>query len=100
MPTGTTRRSTSPCRTSRRLRPAPLCSRRSAPQRPRSPREMKTRAAVFHGAGRPLEVCEIELDEPGDDEVLVRMGAVGVCGTDLHSINGEWERPTPMVVGT
>jgi S-(hydroxymethyl)glutathione dehydrogenase/alcohol dehydrogenase len=60
---------------------------------------MKTRAAVFHGAGRPLEVCEIELEEPRDDEVVVRMGAVGICGTDLHSVKGEWERPTPMVLG-
>jgi S-(hydroxymethyl)glutathione dehydrogenase/alcohol dehydrogenase len=60
---------------------------------------MKTRAAVFHGAGRPLEVREIELEEPRDDEVVVRMGAVGVCGTDLHSVKGEWQRPTPMVLG-
>ncbi|TML06009.1 MAG: zinc-binding dehydrogenase [Actinobacteria bacterium] len=60
---------------------------------------MKTRAAVFHGAGRPLEVCEIELEEPRDDEVVVRMAAVGICGTDLHSVKGEWQRPTPMVLG-
>jgi S-(hydroxymethyl)glutathione dehydrogenase / alcohol dehydrogenase len=60
---------------------------------------MKTRAAVFHGPGRPLEVREIELEEPRDDEVVVRMAAVGICGTDLHSIKGEWERPTPMVLG-
>src|SRR5947207_5525332 len=99
MPTGTTRRSTSPCRTSRRSPPAPLCSRGPGPQRPRSPREVKTRAAVFHGAGRPLEVREIELEEPRADEVLVRMVAVGICGTDLHSVKGEWQRPTPMVLG-
>ena len=44
-------------------------------------------------------MCEIELEEPRDDEVVVRMGAVGVCGTDLHSVKGEWQRPTPMVLG-
>ena len=60
---------------------------------------MKTRAAVFHGPGRPLEVREIELEEPRDDEVVVRMVSVGICGTDLHSVKGEWERPTPMVLG-
>ena len=27
------------------------------------------------------------------------MGAVGVCGTDLHSYKGEWNRPTPIVLG-
>ena len=27
------------------------------------------------------------------------MAAVGICGTDLHHIRGEWQRPTPMVLG-
>src|SRR3954470_11012119 len=27
------------------------------------------------------------------------MAAVGICGTELHSIRGEWERPTPSVLG-
>jgi Zn-dependent alcohol dehydrogenase len=60
---------------------------------------MKSRAAVFHGAGRPLEVREIDLDEPRPTDVLVRMSAVGICGTELHSIKGEWVRPTPSVLG-
>ena len=60
---------------------------------------MKSRAAVFRGAGQPLEVQDIDLDEPGPGDVLVRMVAVGICGTDLHSIKGEWVRPTPMVLG-
>jgi S-(hydroxymethyl)glutathione dehydrogenase / alcohol dehydrogenase len=44
-------------------------------------------------------VREIELEEPRSDEVLVRIAAVGLCGTDLHNIKGEWQRPTPMVLG-
>ncbi len=60
---------------------------------------MKSRAAVFYGAGMPLEVREIDLDEPRANDVLVRMSAVGICGTDLHSIKGEWVRPTPVVLG-
>jgi S-(hydroxymethyl)glutathione dehydrogenase / alcohol dehydrogenase len=60
---------------------------------------MRTRAALFRGAGQPLELREIELDEPRADEVLVRMAAVGICGTDLHNVKGEWQRPTPMVLG-
>jgi S-(hydroxymethyl)glutathione dehydrogenase/alcohol dehydrogenase len=60
---------------------------------------VKSRAAVFHGAGQPLEVREIDLDEPGPRDVLVRIKAVGICGTDLHSIRGEWNRPTPIVLG-
>jgi S-(hydroxymethyl)glutathione dehydrogenase/alcohol dehydrogenase len=60
---------------------------------------MKSRAAVFWEQGRPLEVAEIDLEEPGPGEVLVRMAAVGICGTDLHMVKGEWRRPTPMVLG-
>jgi S-(hydroxymethyl)glutathione dehydrogenase/alcohol dehydrogenase len=60
---------------------------------------VKTEAALFHGVGTPLEVREIELREPGPDEVLVRIAAVGICGTDLHVVKGEWQRPTPMVLG-
>jgi S-(hydroxymethyl)glutathione dehydrogenase/alcohol dehydrogenase len=60
---------------------------------------VKTRAALFHAVGEPLEVAEIDLDEPGPGEVLVRMAAIGICGTDLHMVKGEWQRPTPMVLG-
>jgi S-(hydroxymethyl)glutathione dehydrogenase/alcohol dehydrogenase len=60
---------------------------------------LKTRAALFHAVGRPLEVREIELREPRPGEVLVRMAAVGICGTDLHVVKGDWSRPTPMVLG-
>jgi S-(hydroxymethyl)glutathione dehydrogenase / alcohol dehydrogenase len=60
---------------------------------------VKTRAALFHAPGIPLEVREIELAEPRPDEVLVRMAAVGICGTDLHVVRGDWQRPTPMVLG-
>lgn len=60
---------------------------------------MKTRAALFHKAGEPLEVVEIDLVEPRPHEVLVRMAAVGICGTDLHQVKGEFRRPTPMVLG-
>jgi S-(hydroxymethyl)glutathione dehydrogenase/alcohol dehydrogenase len=60
---------------------------------------VRTRAAVFFEAGRPFEVRELDLEEPRPGEVLVRMDAVGICGTDLHSVRGEWKRPTPTVLG-
>ena len=59
---------------------------------------MKTRAAVMHEPGT-LIVEELDVEEPLPDEVVVRMSAVGVCGTDLHSYKGEWDRPTPIVLG-
>ena len=60
---------------------------------------MKARAAVFRGPGLPLEVDELDVAEPGPRDVVVRMAAVGICGTDLHSVKGEWQRPTPSVLG-
>ena len=60
---------------------------------------MRSRAALFHRTGAPLEVTEIDVEEPGAGDVLVRMVAVGLCGSDLHVVRGEWPRPTPMVLG-
>ncbi|HEU0336628.1 MAG TPA: alcohol dehydrogenase catalytic domain-containing protein [Gaiellaceae bacterium] len=60
---------------------------------------MRTRAALFHAVGEPLTVEEIDLDDPGPGDVVVRMAAVGICGTDLHQVKGEFRRPTPMVLG-
>src|ERR671931_1520810 len=60
---------------------------------------LKSRAAVFRQAGEPMLIEEVELAEPGPTDVVVRMAAAGVCGTDLHMIKGEWQRPTPMVLG-
>jgi S-(hydroxymethyl)glutathione dehydrogenase/alcohol dehydrogenase len=60
---------------------------------------VKTRAALFRAIGAPLEVRDIEVEEPGPGDVLVRMAAIGICGSDLHIVRGEWQRPTPMVLG-
>ncbi len=59
---------------------------------------MRTRAAVMHEPGA-LVLEELDVEEPLPGEVVVRMSAVGVCGTDLHSYKGEWDRPTPIVLG-
>ena len=49
---------------------------------------MRIRAAVLEGFGQPLEVQELELDEPRDGEVLVRLEACGVCHTDMYTASG------------
>ena len=45
-------------------------------------------AAVFRGPG-DLEVAEVETPEIGADEVLVKVGANTVCGTDVRILRGE-----------
>ena len=49
---------------------------------------MRTTAALLLEPGTPLIVEEIELDEPREDEVLVRVAAAGVCHSDLHLADG------------
>jgi S-(hydroxymethyl)glutathione dehydrogenase / alcohol dehydrogenase len=60
---------------------------------------MKTQGVIFRGPTTPLELVELDIDEPRAGEVLVRMAAIGVCGSDLHVFRGEWPRPVPMVLG-
>jgi S-(hydroxymethyl)glutathione dehydrogenase / alcohol dehydrogenase len=54
---------------------------------------------VLDEIGQPAVVRELELVEPRAGEVRVRMLASGVCHSDLHVRDGEWERPTPIVMG-
>jgi S-(hydroxymethyl)glutathione dehydrogenase / alcohol dehydrogenase len=49
---------------------------------------MKTRAAVLEAFGAPLAVQELDLEEPREGEVLVRLVACGVCHTDLYTASG------------
>jgi len=46
------------------------------------------RAAVLEEFGQPLSVQEVDLAEPRDGEVLVRLEACGVCHTDLYTASG------------
>ncbi len=57
-------------------------------------------AAVFHGPGE-LEVAEIDTPKIGPDEVLVKVGANTVCGTDVRILRGEKTRGIahPVVLG-
>jgi S-(hydroxymethyl)glutathione dehydrogenase / alcohol dehydrogenase len=49
---------------------------------------MKIKAAVLEEFGQPLDVQELDLDEPKAGEVLVRLTACGVCHTDLYTASG------------
>jgi S-(hydroxymethyl)glutathione dehydrogenase/alcohol dehydrogenase len=49
---------------------------------------MKIRAAVLEEFGQPLVVQDIDLAEPRQGEVLVRLVACGVCHTDLYTASG------------
>lgn len=58
------------------------------------------RAMVLVRAGAPLRLRRLEVPEPGDGELLLRVAACGVCRTDLHIIDGELGEPKlPLVLG-
>ena len=50
---------------------------------------MKTTAAVAFEAGKPLEICDVDLEGPKEGEVLVELKATGVCHTDAFTLSGE-----------
>lgn len=68
---------------------------------------MRIRGAVLEEIGRPapyagsrpISVAELELDDPGPGELLVRIEAAGLCHSDLSVVDGNRVRPTPMLLG-
>ena len=51
------------------------------------------RQMVFVGAGRPLELWELDVADPGPGGVVLRMVLGGVCGTDAHRLDGDLPDP-------
>ncbi len=68
---------------------------------------MKTKAAVLfemgkprpYGESKPLEVLEVDLEDPGPGEVLVEVRAAGLCHSDLSALDGTRPWPLPIVLG-
>jgi len=68
---------------------------------------MKVRAAVLKEIGnkgpyaqtKPLTIEMVELKPPGYGEILIKIGAAGLCHSDLSVINGDRPRPMPMALG-
>ncbi|RJG45409.1 S-(hydroxymethyl)glutathione dehydrogenase/class III alcohol dehydrogenase [Mesorhizobium sp. DCY119] len=61
---------------------------------------MKTRAAVAVGAGKPLEIMEVDLEGPREGEVLVEIKATGICHTDEFTLSGaDPEGIFPAILG-
>jgi 2-desacetyl-2-hydroxyethyl bacteriochlorophyllide A dehydrogenase len=56
------------------------------------------RAAVVTGVGQ-VSVETVADPTPGPREVVVQVAAVGICGTDLHIVQGEFAPTLPIVPG-
>lgn len=61
----------------------------------------KMKAAVVHAFGEPLQIEEMPVKRPGNNQILVKVIASGVCHTDLHAASGDWPvKPVlPLIPG-
>lgn len=59
------------------------------------------RAAVFHGAHRPLDVMEVPTPVAGAGEALIQVAGCGLCHTDLHYVDHGVEtfKKPPLILG-
>lgn len=57
------------------------------------------KAAVLIEAGKPLQIEQINISNPGPHEVLIRTAACGLCHSDLHFIEGTYPHPLPAIPG-
>ena len=61
---------------------------------------MKVKAAITYEYHQPLVMEEVELDPPGDDDVLIKIAATGICHSDVHCLHGEHGlHPLPAIGG-
>ncbi len=68
---------------------------------------MKIRAAVLrqmqlpqpYADSRPFTIEPVDLDPPGEGELLIRIHAAGLCHSDLSTVNADRPRSMPMVLG-
>ncbi|MCB0856854.1 MAG: zinc-dependent alcohol dehydrogenase family protein [Solirubrobacterales bacterium] len=68
---------------------------------------MKTTATVLREMGtpgpfaetEPLEQIQLDLEAPGQNELLIRIRAAGLCHSDLSVITGQRPRVMPMALG-
>lgn len=60
---------------------------------------MQIRAAVINNKGEEFKLEYIELDEPRNGEVLVRIVASGICHTDVNVKNQDHRVPVPAILG-
>lgn len=54
---------------------------------------------MFVDADHPVVIRDVELAAPGPGEVEVAIAAAGVCHSDLHMVQGEWQHRAPVVLG-
>lgn len=60
---------------------------------------MKVRAAVAYEGQERFAIEDLELSEPGPNDILVRIVGAGLCHTDVKALEGTMRVPKPTVLG-
>lgn len=58
----------------------------------------KTMRALLYSTSYELEVCEVPSPQPGVNEVVVRVEAAGICGSDLQGVASRSPRRAPPLI--
>jgi threonine dehydrogenase-like Zn-dependent dehydrogenase len=53
------------------------------------------RVSTFAGPGARPVIHSVPWPKVGNKSALIKVGACGVCGTDLHILKGHWPKPLP-----
>jgi alcohol dehydrogenase, propanol-preferring len=53
-------------------------------------------AAILRAHGQELRIERLPVPEPGPGEILIKVEACGVCHSDVHAVDGDWE-PKPVL---
>ncbi len=61
---------------------------------------MRVKAVVVRTAGQPARIEGLDVDEPREGEILVRLAAAGVARHDLDALAGTSPMPLPFVPGS
>ena len=61
--------------------------------------DLRAQAAVLREPGGDYALEAVEIDDPGPEEILVRLAAAGYCHTDLIARLGHAGVPMPVVLG-
>ena len=57
------------------------------------------KAAMLRSVPGELTIEDVQVDNPGPREVLIRTVAAGVCHSDRHYLTGDYDTPVPTVMG-
>ena len=57
------------------------------------------KAMVLKKPGQPLELVDLPIPKPKEDEILIKVSVCGACHTDLDEFEGRLPTKLPVVPG-